>query len=74
MTQAEIDRNVSAVTGESMREVRHRGFSLADPLTANFDPEPLMLRPNVVDWDELQSAQIALFQRRSRNPGQPLVI
>jgi len=51
MTQAEIDRNVAGVTGESLREIRRRGFSLADPIEPDFDPEPSD-PAGVIDWDD----------------------
>ncbi len=53
MTQTEIDAAVSQATGEDHRQVRQRGFSIADPDEVNFDPEPDQLPPNIIDWDEL---------------------
>jgi len=68
MTQQELERELCAATGESLAEIRHLGFSLADPADVDFDPEPDDL-PQIVDWDELQQRQtVALFQaRRSRS-------
>ena len=63
MTQAEIDRRVRSATGESLREIRRRGFSEADPLLVDFDPEPYFA-PSIVDWDELQSSRVAIFPNR----------
>lgn len=63
MTQTEIDRGVRSVTGESLKEVRRRGFSEADPLEVDFDPEPYSA-PGIVDWDELQSCRVAIFPNR----------
>ncbi len=40
MQQLEIDRLVAEATGESMSEVRRLGFSLADPMFVEYDPEP----------------------------------
>jgi hypothetical protein len=40
MTQTELDRHVAGATGESLREIRRRGFSIADPVETDFDPEP----------------------------------
>jgi hypothetical protein len=51
MTQQQIDLEVSRVTGEDLSEVRHLGFSIADPDEVCFDPEPDDLPPQVVDWD-----------------------
>jgi hypothetical protein len=60
MTQAEIDRAVACATGESPREIARLGFGLADPMEADFDPEPCY-RPNFVDWDDFDSRRPALF-------------
>ncbi|MBD3673297.1 MAG: hypothetical protein HUJ26_07195 [Planctomycetaceae bacterium] len=54
MTQQEIDRAVCVATGECLCEVQQRGFSIADPLDVNFDPEPDFLPPSIVDWDEIE--------------------
>jgi hypothetical protein len=40
MDQDALDRAVAAATGETVREVRRRGFVLADPPFPSFDPEP----------------------------------
>lgn len=53
MTQRDLDRQVALATGESLCDIRQRGFSLADPLDVCFDPEPDDLPPQVVDWDQL---------------------
>ena len=44
MTQAELNREVSAVTGESVSTIAGRGFV---PLTVG----PVEREPQVVDWD-----------------------
>lgn len=49
MTQQQIDREVALATGESLEYVHRLGFSLADELHPDFDPEPR--RPLVFDWD-----------------------
>lgn len=49
MTQLEIDRAVAAVTGETLKEIRHLGFGIADPVDVRFDPEPRA--PLVYNWD-----------------------
>ena len=51
MTQTQLDQQVADATGEDLREVRFRGFSLADPMTVSFDPEPCDLPPQILDWD-----------------------
>jgi hypothetical protein len=58
MTQAELDRELSRMTGESVGTIRSLGFSLIEPP----DIEPL-----TVDWDALEADRIGLFpvgQRR----------
>ena len=62
MTQCDIDEAVASVTGEDLSEIQRRGFSIADQLNANFDPEPYEQSPNFVDWDELDlQNNVALF-------------
>lgn len=53
MTQQELESEVAQSLGEDIREIRRRGFSIADPLEVNFDPEPddFPSAPQVVDWD-----------------------
>ena len=51
MTQYEIDRAVADATGETIAEVKHLGFGLADPDVVNFDPEPQDLESKFIDWD-----------------------
>ena len=53
MTQNQLNQLIADATGEDIDDIRQRGFSLADPLEVNFDPEPCDLPPQVVDWDEL---------------------
>ncbi|KAA0134456.1 hypothetical protein FYZ48_20395 [Gimesia chilikensis] len=71
MTQQDLDQAVATATGEDVRAIRQRGFSLANPLKVNFDPEPDLRPPQSVDWDELSLQQnVALFaQRCGRVPG-----
>jgi len=54
MTQQEIDDQVATATGESLSEIRHLGFGIADPLRPDYDPEPR--RPLVFNWDTLAPA------------------
>ena len=51
MTQRELDRAVAQATGEDLREIQRRGFSVADPMQADFDPEADYLR-RAIDWDD----------------------
>lgn len=53
MTQQELDSALHSITGESLNEIRRRGFGLADPIEVDFDPEPYG-NPQLVDWDELE--------------------
>lgn len=53
MTQQQLDRLVSEATGEDLRAIRRRGFSIANPIEVNFDPEPDQRPPQWVDWDQL---------------------
>jgi hypothetical protein len=61
MTALQIARAVARATGESVREIRRRGFSLADPVEVDFDPEPDDRSPLMVDWDELDAQRVGLF-------------
>ena len=70
MTQIEIDRHVAGATGETLREIRRRGFSLADPVDPAFDPEPSD-HASVIDWDDHYGVEptrhrVVRRQRRKR--------
>jgi hypothetical protein len=52
MTQAELDREVSRATGESVGMIRDLGFNLV---------EPPNLEPLTVDWDALEADRVGLF-------------
>jgi len=52
MTQHDLDTAVATATGEDLYEIRRRGFSIADPVEVNFDPEPDLLPPQFIDWDD----------------------
>lgn len=55
--QDDLDCAVASVTGEDLRFIRRHGFSLVDPHNANFDPEPDLLPPQFIDWDELEMSR-----------------
>lgn len=57
MTQAEMERELSDVTGETVDEIRRRGFSLI-----------VMPRrdPLVVDWDQVQQREPRRYRPRRR--------
>ena len=44
MTQKQLNELVAQATGEDLGEIQRRGFSIADPVEANFDPEPYDLK------------------------------
>jgi hypothetical protein len=56
MTQAELNREIAAVTGESMSTVRHMGFVPLTPVPYERDRDPL-----VIDWDELEQQRAVLY-------------
>jgi hypothetical protein len=61
MTQTQLNRAVARATGESLNTVARRGFSIADPKTVHFDPEPPQSGPHVVDWDRLDAQRTSSF-------------
>jgi len=61
MTQNEINRAVALATGESTREIRHLGFSLADGGISDSDSEYWERPPAIVDWDAVDSQRPRLF-------------
>ena len=67
MTQAEINRAVAAVTGESPVKICRLGFGLADPLDVDFDPEPTDV-PQWIDWDHVHGMHPVRPFRRRRRP------
>ena len=52
MTQQELELAVAKATGEDVPEIRRHGFSLVEPDDDNFDPEPDLRPPQIIDWDE----------------------
>ena len=52
MTQAELNREIARVTGESVQTIGQRGFVPLTPVPYEQDREPL-----VVDWDELETSR-----------------
>lgn len=53
MKQSELNRAVAKATGENLRIISRLGFSLADPLLVEYDPEPCDVEDMIVDWDRL---------------------
>ena len=69
MVQTQLDRLVADATGEDVREIQRRGFSLADPAETNFDPEPDCRPPQIIDWDDLEDQRYAsIAWKRSHEP------
>lgn len=61
MNPNRLHRAVARATGETLREIRRRGFGPADPPEVDFDPEPNDVPPQTVDWDALELERYALF-------------
>jgi hypothetical protein len=57
MTHAEMERELSRSTGESLATIRRRGFQLVEPPVAG---------PQLVDWDELDAERVSIVPQRSR--------
>jgi hypothetical protein len=55
MTQAEMNREVAAATGESVSTIAQMGFVPLTPVPYERDREPL-----TVDWDELAEQRAVL--------------
>jgi len=60
MTQSDLNRAVARATGETVTEIKHLGFGLADPEQANFDPESSDL-DHYLDWDEVDAGRPRLL-------------
>ena len=58
MTQAEMERELAEMTGESVGTIRRRGFQLV---------EPPVVYPRIVDWDRLHEDRVAVLPQRSRS-------
>jgi hypothetical protein len=55
MTQSQLDDAVALATGEDPDTISRLGFSLADPKTVCYDPEPSERGPQVIDWDQFDA-------------------
>lgn len=51
--QHALDAAVAHATGEDLATIRRLGFSTIDLKDDRFDPEPDLLPPQVIDWDEI---------------------
>jgi hypothetical protein len=54
MSQRGLNEAVVRATGKGVTLIRDFGFSIADPVELNFDPEPR--RPQMFDWDGMSAA------------------
>jgi hypothetical protein len=57
MLQADLYRDISRVTGETVATIKRVGFLIADPSEPISDPEAENLGPHVLDWDEMDFFQ-----------------
>ena len=57
MLQADLYRDISRVTGETIATIKRVGFLIADPSEPISDPEAEDLGPHCLDWDEMDDAQ-----------------
>ena len=64
MTQSELNRAVAKATGETLKTVRHLGFSLVDPDVAQDDPERYGLETKVVDRAVLGAQGIGALRQQ----------
>ena len=59
MTHTELNRAVAEATGETVSTIVEMGFSLADPVDVDHDPEPAVfdneLEAKFIDWDRLDA-------------------
>ena len=55
MNQSRLVHAVARATGESRQTITRMGFSIADPESVHYDPEPSRRRPLTVDWDKLDA-------------------
>ena len=59
MTQNDLNRSVAHSTGETVREISHRGFVPLEDLDRDCDPP--------IDWDELEARRfVNLVPQRKR--------
>ena len=61
MSRTRLDEAVARAMGESLREVRRRSFSIAEPADVDYDAESYDRPPRIVNWDRLDRERIRLF-------------
>ena len=68
MTQSDLNRAVARATGETVRTIASRGFSLADPVAVDYAPHPCSIEEKM-DGDEPDVRQgAAALPSRGRRP------
>ena len=60
MFQQDLYSALSRATGESIRTLRRRGFSLLEQDISQLDCESVDIPPRTVDWDEVETQRMAL--------------
>lgn len=55
MSRKELERELVKKTGESVRTIRRRGFSIVNVQERDFDPEPNLLPAQIIDWDQVEA-------------------
>jgi hypothetical protein len=63
MTQADLDRQISRRTGESLSTIRGMGFGPLLPIPYECDA-----RPQAVDWDDVDAQRVGMFPGQRRRP------
>jgi len=66
MKQADLDRAVARLTGESIRTIKRLGFGLALDPDESLAPIPDEIVASVIDWDDPGSLDHARRKRRPR--------
>lgn len=73
MTRRDLESAVAAATGEDVREIRRRGFSVLNLRQRDFDPEPDNQLPRAIDWDRVDQQRSHSFFEQVFGPLQPAV-
>jgi hypothetical protein len=60
MSQKDLYSALSRATGESVRTLKGRGFSLLDHDMRQLDSESVDMPPRTVDWDDVEVQRLAL--------------
>jgi hypothetical protein len=51
MRQRQLEQHLARVTGESVKFIRQRGFSIVESEEQQFERELEATLPHVIDWD-----------------------